>query len=539
MARSLGNGGISLKSTVFFQEGFQTWRVAITVERSTDEDNISRTSGQAEATRKRRRAPSPCPDVSKRPKKRQKARAVSNPDVIELFSSPTPPPRPARSKGQAGTREVISLVSDSENDDPPSCSSKPANQSFTCSDLSISLRDFNGTSSPFTHEDEDVVAEQLAPSSPSTTVSTPVHPLAPHATPSAVEECLRDGLSTITSVIHLLPPHLVSSLKPSPGSAPRVEIPTPTVDTSGPNPPQDSSSEPPRPRPRSLKRPSIPSDTPDPSDLRKEPPVPLTTGNPPNPNPPHTPFKSPIVDKPPSPSTRKRCRSNNLAPTPTSTSVRWVRQTAVEYMGCHHSLWSPRLVREEVPSGAPDSQQDVEEGGMAVEKDNDSEKSVRAEEEDDQIDELISSDTEGMGNNANDTTQGSPPLPADNNHDILPSRPPSPTKPRRHQSSFSPNLFARVLNLNLQRSSISSTPPSLPSLLPSSSPSASSASTSSASPKPLSLLDKLPSLVKPTDIPASPFSNSMQSYWAMDIDPMDVDGIEDADFENMVLAYPS
>lgn len=461
------------------------------------------------------------------------ARAVSNPDVIELFSSPSPPPRPARSKGKAGTKEVISLVSDSENDDPPSYSSKPADQSITCSDPETSLRDFNEMSSPFTHEDEVLVAEQLAPSTPSTTVSTPIQPLAPHATPSTIEECLRDGLTTITSVLHLLPPHLVSCLQPLPGSAPRVEIPTPTCPDS-PSP-QDSSSEPPRPRPRSLKRPSIPSNTSGPSDLQKVPLV--TTGNLPNPNPPNTPFNTPSADTPESPSssTRKRCRSNNLAPTPISTSVRWVRQTAVENMGCHHSLWSPRLVREEVPSGASDSQQDVEEGGMAVEKDDGSEESVGAEEADDQIDELISSDIEEMGNDANDTTR-SPPLHAVNNDNLLPSRPPSLTKPR-HQSSFSPNLFARVLNLNLQRSSTSSTPPSLPSLLPSSLPSVSSASMSSVSPKSPSLLDKLPSLVKTVAIPLSPFSSAMQTSWAMDIDP--VDDIEDADFENMVLAYPS
>ncbi|KAF4581470.1 hypothetical protein EYR40_009756 [Pleurotus pulmonarius] len=480
-----------------------------------------------------------------RPRKKQNA----HPDIVEIFSSPSPPPRPLKSKARTEPKEIISLVSDSESEDPPTRSSKPTNKSATANGihepLETSLRDLKEIGGSFTNEDEDLVAEQLVPSStPSSTVSP--HPRVPHATPSAIEECLRDGLTTITSVLHLLPPHIVSSLQQSSGSVPRVETPTPTVDAACYNSPQDSFSKPTRPRPRSLISPSTPSDASGPPGLPKEPPVLPTTASLPNPDPPHTPFKTPSTDsvKSPSSSTRKRCRSSKHAPPLISTSVRWVRQTAVENMGCHHSLWSPRLVREEVPLGASDSQQDSGEGGMAVEKNDGPDKSMKegegegqVEEEEDQIDELISSDIEAMGNDTNDTTPDSPPLSVDDNDGLSSSRPSSPPKPH-HQSSFSPNLFIRVLNLNLQRSSTSSTPPSLPALL-SSLPSAPLVSMTSASSKPPSLLDKLPSLVKTIDTPASPIPNAnvAQLSWTMDVDP--VDDIEDADFENMVLAYPS
>ncbi|KAF9489005.1 hypothetical protein BDN71DRAFT_1456656 [Pleurotus eryngii] len=496
--------------------------------RSTDKEDATRASGQGVATRKRRRVPSPCPDVSFRPKKRRRARVTTDPDVIEISSSPSPPPRPIRSKGLMGTGEVISLVSDSESDDPVSHTSKPACQPVSGSDA----RGLNEIGALFTNEDEDLVAEQLAPSTPSTPDSTPLHPQVAHATPSAIEECLRDGRKTITSVLHLLSPHLVSSLQPLPSSVSRLATTTPTVNAPDSSP-QDSPREPPhpRPRPRPLKQPSVPPDAPGLSDLLKELPVPLVTGDP-NPNSLKTFVKSPGADdieSPPSPA-RKRRRLNKLTLSSSSSSVRWIRPTAVENMGCHHSLWSPRLVRE-VSVVVSDSQREVKGDGKVVENGYESEEPVEAEEEE-EVDELISSDAEGKGNNADDAPLFSPLLPAARpNETDLPSRPSSPTKPRL-KSSFSPSLFSRVLNL--QRSNTSSTPPSLPFLSPSRSSASLSSATSRSPP-----FDNLPSLVSAVGITASPIpkASSMQFSWAMDTDPLD--DIEDVDFENMVLAYPS
>ncbi|KAF7422884.1 hypothetical protein PC9H_011048 [Pleurotus ostreatus] len=505
--------------------------------RSTDKEDATRASGQGVATRKRRRVSSPRPDVLFRPKKRQRARVTTDPNVIEIPSSPSPPPRPIRSKGQTGTREVISLVSDSEDDsDPVSHSSKPASLPVSANDvrapIETPLRGLNEIGGPFTNEDEHLVAEQLAPSIPSTPDSIPLHSQVAHATPSAIEECLRDGRKTIKSVLHLLPHHLRSSLQPLPSLVSRLTTPTPAVNASDSSP-QDSPREPPHPRPcpRPLKRPSVPPDTLGLSDLPKELPVPLVTGDP-NPISLKTSIKSPGADDIESPSSpaRKRRRLNKLTSSPISPSVRWIRPTAVENMGCHHSLWSPRLVREEEAAVVSDSQREVKGGRKVVQNGYESEEPMEAEEE--EVDELISSDVEGKGNNADDAPQFSPLLPdARPNETTLPSRPSSPTKPRP-KSSFSPSLFSRVLNL--QRSNTSSTPPSLPFL----SPSRSSASLSSATPR-SPPFDNLPSLVGAVSITASPIpkASSMQFSWAMDTDPLD--DIEDEDFGNMVLAYPS
>ncbi|KAG5220632.1 hypothetical protein IMY05_C4547000200 [Salix suchowensis] len=300
-----------------------------------------------------------------------------------LFLS-QPAPKANQVERSDGTGEVISLVSDSESDDPVSHTSKPACQPVSGSDA----RGLNEIGALFTNEDEDLVAEQ---------------PLLQRLLPRILHR------STPGRPCHPLRHRGMSSGWPS---VSRLATTTPTVNAPDSSP-QDSPREPPhpRPRPRPLKQPSVPPDAPGLSDLLKELPVPLVTGDP-NPNSLKTFVKSPGADdieSPPSPA-RKRRRLNKLTLSSSSSSVRWIRPTAVENMGCHHSLWSPRLVRE-VSVVVSDSQREVKGDGKVVENGYESEEPVEAEEEE-EVDELISSDAEGKGNNADDAPLFSPLLPA-------------------------------------------------------------------------------------------------------------------------------